>query len=283
MNRRHFLGLAGKAALASIAGGGFYGVLEAKILEVTRLSIRVPNLPAAFDGTTIALLSDIHHSVVVPRWFVEHAVTLANSLEPDVMILGGDFVTSGQMYQAPGFGPRYFDPCFDALKNLKAKCGIFAVTGNHDAWAGSAKAFAAIRRAGFENITNSGMWLLKNGARLRICGVGDLCTQPQNVPGALGDATKNDAVIFTTHNPDSVEKITDPRIGLMLCGHTHGGQVVLPFIGAPLIPSHYGNKYRYGLARGPSTQIFVTSGVGTLPLAVRINCPAEIALLTLTA
>jgi predicted MPP superfamily phosphohydrolase len=283
MNRREFLRLAGKGALASLAAGGIYGAIEAKRLQVTRFSIRVPNLPALFDNFTIALLADFHHSAVVPLSFIEHSVSLTNSLAPDAVVLVGDYVTAGKKYHLPGCGPSYIAPCFDALKNFKAKHGVFAVTGNHDEFAGIEKIDTAIADAGFENLTNRGVWLTKNGERVRFCGVGEFCTQRHTLPPAIGDATQHDAVIVATHNPDFVENFHDPRVSLMLSGHTHGGQIVLPFIGAPMVPSQFRQKYRYGLLQGPTTQIFVTSGVGTLPLAVRIHCPPEIALLTLTA
>ncbi len=283
MNRRGFLQITGKMALAVAVGGGGYGVLEAKRLKTTRLSISVPNLPEAFRGFTIALVADIHHSVVVPLSFVEEAVSLTNSLSPDAIILGGDFITAGRKYHAPGCGPSYIAPCFDVLKNLRARHGVFAVSGNHDEYAGIEKTTAAIRKAGVENLTNSGLWLSIGNQRLRLCGVGEFCTQHKDLPEAIGDARKGDAVIVATHNPDFVEFFQDDRVGLMLSGHTHGGQVVLPFLGAPMVPSHFRQKYRYGLVQGPSTKIFVTSGVGTLPLAVRYRCPPEVALLTLTA
>ena len=84
-----------------------------------------------------------------------------------------------------------------------------------------------------------------------------------------------------THNPDYVELIRDPRVDLVLSGHTHGGQIVLPFVGAPVLPSRYGQKYRNGLVQGPSARVFVTTGVGTIGPPMRFGCPPEVALITL--
>jgi predicted MPP superfamily phosphohydrolase len=111
--------------------------------------------------------------------------------------------------------------------------------------------------------------------------VGDYWRDVQDLPSALGETTMNDAVILLSHNPDYVEEIRDHRVGLVLSGHTHGGQVDLPIIGAPVVPSIYGQKYIHGLVQGPATQVFVTRGIGTITPPVRLFCRPEIALITL--
>ena len=121
----------------------------------------------------------------------------------------------------------------------------------------------------------------KARARLRICGVGDLWTDRQNLPAALGDATERDAVILLSHNPDFAETLEDRRVGLILSGHTHGGQVVLPGFGAPIVPSRYGQKYLHGLVQGPRSQVFISRGVGTVTPPIRFFCRPEIVLITL--
>ena len=117
---------------------------------------------------------------------------------------------------------------------------------------------AALAEAKLPDLNNTGVWLERSGARLRICGVGDLWTDHQDLDAALGDATERDAVLLLSHNPDFVETIRDPRVGLVLSGHTHGGQIVVPGFGAPIVPSRYGQKYLYGLVQGPCCQVFVT-------------------------
>src|SRR5208337_4837374 len=110
---------------------------------------------------------------------------------------------------------------------------------------------------------NTGRWIDCQGGRLRVCSVGDLWTDRQDSQLALGDATMHDAVIMLSHNPDYAETLCDRHVGLMLSGHTHGGQVVTPGLGAPIVPSQYGQKYLHGLVQGPSCQVFVTRGAGT--------------------
>lgn len=281
MTRRQFLTLSAGAGFSCAFGTAAYSFLETELERVVRTPLHLPNLPAAFAGTTIAFLSDLHHSQVVPRAYLERVVARTNALQPDFILLGGDYVTAGRKYR-PLQGHRYIDPCFDILKNLRARTAIFGVTGNHDSWAGLDHIHAGMLRAGIFDLTNRGFWLEKNGARLRLGGVGDFATQHQNLPAALAEATTDDAVLLLTHNPDFAEYIRDPRVGHVLSGHTHGGQIVLPFLGAPLVPSGFGQKYRYGLVQAPHTKIYVTSGVGVLPFPFRLNCPPEIALLTLS-
>jgi uncharacterized protein len=283
VNRRKFIRITAKGVAGSLLAGGFYSAIEAKCIETTRLSVTVPNLPPAFHGKTIAFLSDIHHSFAVPRPYIDHVVGVANSLSPDIVILGGDYVTAGTKGGLVD-GRKYIAPCFESLKKLEAKMGRFAVTGNHDTRVGLNAIRAGIIAAGLQNIDNGGVWLEEAGQRLRICGVADLRTDIPDIKLALANATNKDAVILASHNPDAAERtVTDDRVGLMLSGHTHGGQVVLPLIGAPAVNfcSDYGQKYRYGVVQGPKCKVFVTSGVGTLPPAFRLNCPPEIAFITL--
>lgn len=273
MNRRDFLSLAGRAALGCALGVGGYSVLEAKWLGVQRVTLRVPNLPGAWAGATIAFLTDIHYGPFVPMAYVRHAVNVANSLEPDIVALGGDF---------PHRSRERIAPCIAEMGKLRARLGRFSVLGNHDHYFhGRELAQAALREAGIEELTNRGVWLERGGARLRLCGVGDFWQDVQDLPAAVGDAGGREAVILLSHNPDYVECIRDPRVGLVLSGHTHGGQVRLPVIGAPVVPSLYGQKYAQGLVQGPVAQVFVSRGVGTITPPVRLGCAPEIVFITL--
>jgi predicted MPP superfamily phosphohydrolase len=173
------------------------------------------------------------------------------------------------------------------LGKLEARLGRYAVLGNHDNLNYRDNrdfqpfSLAALAEAGLTSLNNSGIWLERDGARLRLSGVGDLWTDRQDLDTALGNATLGDAVILLSHNPDFAEILGDRRVGLVLSGHTHGGQVVLPGLGAPIVPSRYGQKYLHGLVQGPLCQVFVTRGVGTITPPVRFLCRPEIVLITL--
>jgi uncharacterized protein len=279
MDRRKFLQRASLTAMGSVvAGAGVYPFLEAKWLRVVRRVIAVANLPSPFRGTTLALLADVHHGPFVPLSYIQHVVATTNALKPDIIALVGDYTYRHECYIAPGIGE---------LGKLKAKLGQFAVRGNHDNENYHGRdgirslSQMALAEAKLPDLNNAGVWLQCGHTRLRICGVGDLWTDHQDLNAALDDATGRDAVILLSHNPDFVETIRDCRVGLVLSGHTHGGQVVLPAFGAPIVPSRYGQKYLAGLVQGPCCPVFVTRGAGTIGPPVRLHCPPEVVLITL--
>lgn len=271
MDRRKFLRRGAWASLG-VATAGVYPFLEAKWCRVTRRTIAVPHLPALFRGTTVALLADVHHGPFVPLAYIRHVVAMTNALEPDLVLLVGDYVHRS---------PSYIDPGIAALGRLSAPLGRYAVRGNHDNWESEHLSRAALAEQRIPDLNNTGVWLERGRARLRVCGVGDLWTDRQDLAGALGDATRSDAVLLMSHNPDYVETLRDPRVGLVLSGHTHGGQVVVPGYGAPIVPSAYGQKYLHGLVQGPTAQVFVSRGVGTVTPPARFLCRPEVALITL--
>ena len=270
-NRRSFLKKGLVAAAAFCVAGTGYPFLEAHWLRTKRYTITVPSLGEAFSGFRIAFLSDFHHGPQIGLAPIRKAVATANRAKPDVIVLGGDYV-----YREPDF----IRPCFDALKNLRAPLGVYAVLGNHDHYEDPDLTKQCIKEAGFRELTNTGQWLTRANHRLRIAGVGDLWEDKQNLEAALGDAGNEDPCILVSHNPDYVEKIANKRVGLVLSGHTHGGQVYLPGIGAPVVPSRYGNKYRYGLVKTPSTQVLVSCGIGTISPPVRFCCRPEVVVAT---
>ncbi|HWG42288.1 MAG TPA: metallophosphoesterase [Gemmataceae bacterium] len=276
MNRRQFLkGIAGSAVAAPVVGLA-YGRAEANWIDITRHTIRVPNLPPPFAGKTIALLTDPHHGPFNSLSFIQSIVEETNALKPDLIALSGDFIQ----------GPRreYVAPGLQALGKLRASLGVYAVPGNHDHLRGNIDAVhRAINESGITNVTNAGRWIELDDHRLRIGGVDDLWHGEQDLDAALDDATDKDACLLLSHNPDYAETLRDPRVGLMLSGHMHGGQIVVPGLGYHCLPSRYGLKYLQGLIRAPRTQVFVSRGLGTVGLPLRIHCRPEINLLTLAA
>ena len=279
MDRRTFLKRVGLAGLASATvGGAVYPFLEAKWCQLTRRTIQLPNLPAPFQGTTVAVLTDIHHGPFVPRAYVRHVVAMTNAMKPDIITLVGDYVHRHA---------HFIGPVMEELGKLRARLGCFSVYGNHDNrdYHGDEDfhsiSQAALAEAKIPDLNNRGIWLECQAARLRIGGVGDLWTDRQDLDAALGNAGPRDATIVLSHNPDFVELIKDRRVGLVLSGHTHGGQVIVPAFGAPIVPSRYGQKYLHGLVRGPFCRVFISRGIGTVSPPVRFLCRPEIVLITL--
>lgn len=273
MNRRTFLKNSVRATVAAapVAAAG-YGFAESNHVAIDRRSVQVPRLPAAFDGTTVAFLTDIHVGPFLSADFVATVVRTTLALNPDLIALGGDY----SLREA-----KYIAPCFDVLRTLTAPLGVYGVLGNHDYWHGLAETKAGMRGAKVTELTNCGVWLRRSGSRLRLAGVDDLWAGRPDLGPALGEATPADACVLLSHNPDFAETLTDRRVGLVLSGHTHGGQIVVPEVGSPWIPSRYGMKYARGLVEAPATQVYVSTGVGMSAVPVRLNCRPQIALLTL--
>lgn len=245
---------------------------EARSISITQHEVAVSQLPTAFDGLTIAFLTDFHCSPETPPAFLEQVVNETNALKPDVILLGGDYTTEGR---------KFISPVGDVLARLKAPLGVYGVLGNHDFYGDVAAMRKALKRAGIVEMTNSGRWLNRNGSRLRIAGVGDLWEDVQDLDAALSGVEANETAILISHNPDYAMDIQDPRVGLVLSGHTHGGQINLPRVGTVATNSKYGRRLTSGRIALGSRVLYVSRGLGTVMIPFRYKCPPEVTLLTL--
>ena len=276
MHRRQFLATSTRrlaaATLALPVAGSAYGFASGTHLRVDRVNLAVKNLPARFRGLTIAFLTDIHHGPYCSLDYVAGVVRTAASLDADVIVLGGDY----SLREA-----RFIAPCLELLGALSAPLGVHAVLGNHDYAHGLRETRAGLKRARVTELTNEGVWLSRGPDRLRLAGVDDLWHGDPDLGRALGNAKASDACVLVSHNPDFAEGILDERVGLVLSGHTHGGQINIPGYGAPLTPSRYGRKYAHGLAHAPRTPVYTSVGTGMSILPVRVNCRPEVNLITL--
>jgi len=269
LTRRKFLSYSGAAGIAAVTG---YSLWEARDLQVAEFTIPVNRLPESFDGFRIALLADLHYGAFIPIDYMRSVVDQTNSLGADLILLLGDYVH----YRA-----KYLPAIMAELGRLSAPFGVFAIRGNHDNIAGPLETSQEMQRNGLQELTNKGTWITRDSAKIWLCGIDDMATGRPDVTAALGETKPDDVALLLSHNPDIAETLNDPRVSLVLSGHTHGGQIVLPIIGAPVVPSSYGQKYLYGPVVAPHTRCFVTRGVGAAFPPLRWNCPPEIALLTL--
>jgi uncharacterized protein len=274
MNRRIFLKAAIAAVVPAPIAAASYGLFEASWVQIERPVVQMPQLPRAFDGLRVAFLTDIHHGPFTSLDFITSVVRTTLTLQPDVIVLGGDY-----SYR----DVKYIRPCFEVLSKLQAPLGVFGVLGNHDYKYGLEETRSAMAEAGVVELTNAGLWLKRRGARLRLGGVDDLWYGQPDARPALGDATAADACLLVSHNPDFAETLRDHRVGLVLSGHTHGGQGVVPGGGAPFVPSRYGEKYLKGLVEAPATTVYISRGLGTVAGPMRYNSRPELTLLTLRA
>lgn len=264
----------GVAVGAGAAGVAYAYKVEPNQFSIERVNVALSRLPSAFDGVTIAHLSDLHLGPYVTEQHLLDAVKLTNALKPDAILLTGDLVNSSW---------RYIQPCAEIISKFQAPLGVFAVLGNHDYWVGYLNlTLQSIRAAGVRLLRNQAAAITRGRATIYFVGIDDLWMRLANVQHALDSVPHNACKIALMHEPDFADISAQAEIDLQLSGHSHGGQVRLPFVG-PLILPKYGEKYSMGYYRvGNFTQLYTTRGIGVLPPGVRFNCPPEITLLTLT-
>ena len=260
-----------KAAVATAIGLGTgtiaYGIAyERHRIQRTDLDLRVTGLPQALDGLRIGLITDVHHSESVSADDVSNAVALLARAKPDLTVLGGDYVT---------FGDRTFvGPVAELLSPLAhAPQGSFAVLGNHD---DDRDMPAALVQQGFTVLKDQRTSLSIRGETVDLAGIRFWTRRPSDLARVL--AGTSGTTILLAHDPRRLVEAAALDVQLVLSGHTHGGQVVLPGVGALA-----GRKFPVlaGIGTEENATVFVSRGVGTVYVPVRINCPPEVAVLTL--
>ncbi len=264
MKRRQFFRVVAAAGAGVAVGGTSWGLHERNDLGVTTAILPVDGLPAEFKGFKIALLTDLHRSALVSADLIDRAVSAALAARPDIVVLGGDYVTN--------FDTRFAGPVADALGRLTAPAGVIAVLGNHD---DERAVPAALTARGIRVLREQRMRLEMGGRSVDFVGIG-YWTRGEARIGALID--REATPILVAHDPRRMAEAEALSIPLVLSGHTHGGQVVVPPFG-PI------NRFRFPITQGRlrrnNTTLFVSRGIGTIYLPVRINCPPEVAVLTL--
>ena len=266
VSRRDILKGFAAAGIGVSAGAIAHGYLYERFhVGLTRETLDVSGLPPALSGLRIGLITDLHRSDTVTHDLIDGAVQLLMAQSPDLIVLGGDYVTWGDR--------RFVGPAAEALAPLSAPQGVFAILGNHDNDHDMPPALAA---KGFVVLRDARTRLTIRGETLDLAGIRFWTRKPSEIAYVLRGAAPN--VILLAHTPMRLIEASALAIPLVLSGHTHGGQIVLPGIGAvaarefPVIA---------GTGRRENTRIFVSRGVGTVYVPVRLNCPPEVAILTL--
>ncbi len=240
---------------------------------VEQVQIPLRNLHAAFEGFKIVQLSDLHVDPFFQIDFVRAAVARVNQLQPDLVVLTGDYVTR--------VGEAIFELA-PVLAGLNARHGVYAILGNHDMRCCNPAVKTGLRQSGLNLLINEGVPINKGQGQLYLTGLDDGLWGRPNFRAAMANAPANAPVILLVHEPDLVDRYSlDPRIALQLSGHTHGGQIRLN--GEALTLPDLGRKYDQGLYRVNSTWLYTNRGLGSIRIPVRINCRPEITELTLTA
>ncbi|MDQ3745110.1 MAG: metallophosphoesterase [Acidobacteriota bacterium] len=258
--------------------------LEPASITVRRVHLEVPSWHAEHSGLKIAVLTDLHvgsphMGLAKLRRVVEHT----NDERPDIIILLGDFVVGGRDHKGGVLGGSFVEPepIAAELRALRAPLGVYAVLGNHDWWFDGERVAAALRGAGVKVLENQAVRVESGGRGFWLAGVADLWTRRPDIAGALGQVEGGDPVLLLTHNPDIFPDVP-ARVSLTLAGHTHGGQVNLPLVGRPVVPSQFGQRYAMGHVVEQGRHLFVSGGIGTSIIPVRFRVPPEIIILTLS-
>ncbi len=266
ISRRALLKTLLAGGVGAVAGTGAYGFLDGRHqLGVTRVTIPLKMLPPALNGLRIGMLTDIHRSRWVSHDDVVRAAGMLMAEHPDLIVLGGDYVTWGDR--------RYVGPAADALASLAAPHGTFGILGNHD---DDHDMPAALARNGVEMLRDARTRLTVRGATIDLVGVRFWTKRQMDIAALLRGAAP--ATILLAHDPRRLTEAAALNVPLVLSGHTHGGQVVLPVIG-PIAARKF--PIVAGVGRRSATTMFVSRGVGTVYVPVRVNCPPEVAMLTL--
>ena len=259
------LAAGGGGAIAGVGGHGYFWGRHQ--LTVTRATLKVSGLPAALAGLRIGLLTDVHRSIWVSHEDVAHAVSTLMAERPDLIVLGGDYVSWGTQDHT------YVGPSAEALAPLAAPHGVFAVLGNHD---DDHFVPAALGKIGVQVLKDARTRLTIRHEAIDLVGIRFWTKRPADVAAVARDAAPMSMLL--AHDPRRLVEAAALKIPLVLSGHTHGGQVVLPLVGA--VAAH---KFPIvaGSGRQDRTTIFVSKGIGTVYVPVRVNCPPEVAVLTL--
>lgn len=267
VTRRDFLRSASAISVGALAGVGAYGTAYERH-QISRVSrdIEVRGLPLALDGLRVGMITDVHHSPVVSADDVNRAVALLRDASPDIVVLGGDYVSF--------FDRNYVGPVAELLAPLAhAPEGSFAVLGNHD---DEKEMPAALAARGFTVLKDQRTQLTIRGERVDLAGIRFWTRTPGDIAAVLKGT--GGTTLLLAHDPRRLAEAAALDVQLVLSGHTHGGQVIVPTVGAIV-----GRKFPVlaGYAMRDNTAIFVSRGVGTVYVPIRINCPPDVAVLTL--
>lgn len=280
---RHLLGRAtslsgemGDAALVSYLAAlplSFYGVVvRRRWVRVRTLEIFVPGLGASFEGYRVAQLSDLHIGGLTPRRRAQRWVARANALDVDLVALTGDYVTSGTAFH---------HDIAAAVSELRARDGVFAVLGNHDYFGEGEPLISLLREGGATVLRNEHRTITRGDDRLVVAGVDDTYTRRADIARALEGREAGLPVVALAHDPQLFATLARHGVALVLSGHTHWGQLALPFAAERVNVSRLSYRYHAGLYSSGASTLYVHPGLGTTGPPVRLGAPPEITVLRL--
>ena len=271
--RRQFLrGLTAAPFIAASGASAYAWLIEPYNYTIIETDVFIKDLPTAFDGFRITQLTDVHHSRILGINEIHQAVELAHSTKPDLFALTGDYTTTYR---------RFIEPCAQALGRLSAPEGVWAVLGNHDHYTDPELTTRALRRHHISVLNNANTTLRRGSDTLQLSGVDDLSWGGLDWARAMRGLSNQRPTVLLSHQPLVLDLPDTQSVSLVLSGHTHGGQIDLPFFGAPARLLTKDLKYAHGLFRRGNTQLYVSAGTGVIGLPVRFGIRPEIAVLRL--
>lgn len=266
VTRRRFL----KFLAGGVVTVGGLGTLDAVVvepysIEVTRHAVQVPGGPPSMPPTRVAFMSDFHRSWTTSRAHIRRAVQGCNQEQPDVVLVGGDYISRDVALA---------EDCAAEFAELRAPRGVYFVLGNHDYWHGPEKVRGALRAAGLRELKNASVLL---GDGLHLVGVDDAWAGRPDPALAFAGTEVGGRFVFT-HNPMLFPALRERKC-VVVCGHTHGGQVVIPYVPNPYM-RQWGD-YVKGWFHEGNSHMYVNRGIGTLSLPIRFRCRPEITVFNL--
>ena len=252
---------------SSKSGSGYKGISRVRTYEFTH-----PDVPTAFDGFRIAFISDLHYRSLFKEKGLANLVKLLNSQHADALLIGGDLRE----------GCEYVQPLLAALSGVKTPMGTYVVLGNNDYEACYDDIVRELQKYGMHLLEHKVDTLRRDGEEILIVGVRNPFDLKKNGTSPTVGLSPDDFVILLTHTPDYAEDVPITNTDLVLAGHTHGGQVTLFGLYAPIIPSHYGKRFRTGLKyNSHHIPMIITNGIGTSNKNIRLFAPSEVVMIIL--
>ena len=269
------------AVAAGVAAIGADSVfIEPNHPRIVRQEIALRRWPERLEGFTIALLSDFHYDTHFSIHPLHAAIGMVNGLNPDLIVLTGDFVSLRLLGGHEEESARAAEPCAALLRQMQARYGLWAALGNHDAFTDPDIVTEALRTHGIGVLANESVAIEANGAHFWLGGVDDVLGGACDLQATLHPRPTGEPLVLLAHEPDFADYVARYDVDLQLSGHSHGGQVRLPFVRPVYLPE-LAKKYVRGLHRIGGLTLYTNTGLGTVGLPVRLNCPPEITFLTM--
>jgi predicted MPP superfamily phosphohydrolase len=272
-SRRQFLhGLLATPFIAASGVSAYASLVEPYYYRISETDVFIRDLPERFENFRITQLTDIHHSRILGIEEVRRVVEIAQGTKPDMFVLTGDYTTSYR---------RFIEPCAEALAPLSAPEGVWAVLGNHDHYTDPELTTRALERRHITVLDNFHTTLRRGPDSLQLSGIDDWTWNAVDWKRAFDGLNPNAPTVLLSHQPSVLDLEQTRNVSLILSGHTHGGQLRLPVVGAPARFATNDLKYDRGLFQRGETQLYVSSGTGVIGLPLRLGVRPEIAVLRL--